>query len=83
MKRNKSKKKTLVLSLALAALLLPANLNAQINRGLLQNPYKSHDDHLNRGAMGRGSTGGGITNQTYGSDADGFGITNQTYGQNE
>ena len=31
--------KTLVLSLGLAALMAPATLNAQINRGLLNNPY--------------------------------------------
>ena len=51
---NNKKLKTLVFSLGLAALMVPATLDAQINRGLLQNPYKSQDDHR-QGAMGRGT----------------------------
>ena len=47
-KRNKLK--AIALSLALAAMMVPATLNAQINRGLLQNPYKSQDDSR-RGMM--------------------------------
>ena len=37
--------KALVLSLGLAALMVPATLNAQINRGLLENPYKQDNSH--------------------------------------
>ena len=37
---NSKKLKAIVLSLGLAALMAPATLDAQINRGLLQNPYK-------------------------------------------
>ena len=32
--------KAIALSLGLAAMMAPATMNAQINRGLLQNPYK-------------------------------------------
>ena len=39
------KKKDIVLSLGLASMMFAAtNLNAQINRGLLQNPYKEQGD---------------------------------------
>jgi len=44
MKTKKMNLKTLVLSLGLAALMAPATLNAQINRGLLNNPYKDNNN---------------------------------------
>ena len=47
---NNKKLKTLVLSLGLAAMMMPATMNAQINHGLLHNPYKDHDDSR-RGMM--------------------------------
>ena len=37
--------KAIVLSLGLAALMAPATMNAQINRGLLENPYKQDNSH--------------------------------------
>ena len=76
-KRNKLK--TLVFSLGLAAMMVPATLNAQINRGLLQNPYKSQDDSrcgmLNQNRSGEGSTMG---NETFG--AAGSEIGNEAFG---
>ena len=42
--------KAIVLSLGLAALMAPATMNAQINRGLLQNPYKDNSGK-NHGMM--------------------------------
>ena len=80
MKIEKQKLKTMVLSLGLAAMLLPANLNAQINHGLLQNPYKSQDD-LPRGAMGRGpkDSGNGLSLQDFGENQDG--LTLQNFGE--
>ena len=39
--------KAIVLSLGLAALMTPATMNAQINRGLLQNPYKQDNSQKN------------------------------------
>ena len=76
--------KALALSLGLA-MLPAASLPAQGVLDLLGEYYEEQDQQSNRGGgvMGRGLIGGGITNQTYGSDQDGFGITNQTYGQNE
>ena len=63
--------KAIVLSLGLAALMASATMNAQINRGLLQNPYKDHDNsRRNESLMRAGapkSIEGDITN-------DGFGI---------
>ena len=41
---NNKKLKAIVLSMGLAALMAPATMNAQINRGLLQNPYKDQDN---------------------------------------
>jgi hypothetical protein len=38
------KLKAIVLSLGLAALMAPATMNAQINRGLLENPYKDNSN---------------------------------------
>ena len=55
---NNKKLKAIVLSLGLAAMMAPATtLNAQINRGLLQNPYKSQDDSR-RGALNQNRDGG-------------------------
>ena len=71
-KRNKLK--AIALSLGLAAMMMPATMNAQINHGLLQNPYKSQDDHR-QGAMGRGSL------SIPGNDEEG--ITNYGIGQDE
>ena len=71
---NNKTLKTIVFSLGLAAMMAPATMNAQINRGLLQNPYKSQDDHR-QGAMGRGSLNipgnseEGITNQGIGDNS--------------
>lgn len=56
MKRSKTLK-AIVLSLGLAAMMAPATLDAQINRGLLQNPYKDHDDSR-RGALNQNREGG-------------------------
>ena len=44
---NNKKLKALALSLGLAALMMPATMNAQINRGLLQNPYKQDNSQKN------------------------------------
>ena len=42
---NKSKTlKAIALSLGLAAMMAPATMNAQINHGLLQNPYKTESN---------------------------------------
>ena len=65
--------KTIVFSLGLAAMMLPTtNLNAQINRGLLQNPYKSQDDSRKGGMLRQGApvgidsnTGSGIQNDDF------------------
>ena len=80
MKNRKKTWKVFGLSLGLALVLLSTNANAQYdgNRGMFGRG-ESADASSSRGMMN--VTGGGITNQTYGSNADGFGITNQTYGQ--
>ncbi len=72
--------KALALSLGLAALMAPATMDAQINHGLLQNPYKSQDDHR-RGAMGRGPKGSsnGLGLQNFGENQDD--ITLQNFGE--
>ena len=44
---NNKKLKAFALSLVLAALMTPATMNAQINRGLLQNPYKQDNSQKN------------------------------------
>jgi len=65
--------KAIVLSLGLAALMAPATMNAQINRGLLQNPYKDHDNSRRNESMMRAgdpkSIEGDITNDGFGSNA--------------
>ena len=70
MKKNKSLK-AIALSLGLAALMAPATMNAQINHGLLQNPYKT-ESNKNHGMMG-----------TQGSRRSGMGIAanTQDFGQ--
>ena len=47
---NSKKLKAIVLSLGLAAMMTPATMNAQINRGLLENPYKDNSGK-NHGMM--------------------------------
>ena len=74
MNNHKKTLKAIALSLGLAAMMAPATMNAQINRGLLQNPYKSQDDHR-QGAMGRG------TLDIPGNDDSG--ITNSGIGESE
>ncbi|MBQ3353953.1 MAG: hypothetical protein IJL04_00265 [Bacteroidales bacterium] len=71
--------KAFVLFLGLS-MLTATQLNAQ-NGGGLFGLGPSGDATPQRSLLN--SSGGNITNQTYGSDADGFGITNQTYGQDE
>ena len=70
---NSKKLKAIALSLGLAALMAPATLDAQINRGLLQNPYKDHDNSRRNESMMRAgdpnSIEGGITNDGFGSNA--------------
>ena len=51
---NNKKLKAIALSLGLA-MMVPATLNAQINRGLLQNPYKDQDDSRRGGMLRQGS----------------------------
>ena len=51
--------------------MVPATLNAQINRGLLENPYK--DNNKNHGMMNSQGTRGSIND-----GGDGFSI--QTFG---
>ena len=66
--------KAIVLSLGLAALMAPATMNAQINRGLLENPYKDNSNK-NHGMMNsqgsRGVDGSGleVLKQNFGQDA--------------
>ena len=71
-KRNKLK--AIVLSIGLAAMMVPATLNAQINRGLLQNPYKDHDDSRHGMMNSQGNRGGIID------DNSGDGFTIETFG---
>ena len=60
MKATKKSLKALALSLGLAALMAPATMNAQINRGLLQNPYKD-ESGKNHGMMNSTGSRGEIT----------------------
>ena len=87
MKGTKSKRKTLALSLALAAAMLPTVGSAQESDkrggGLFGFGAKVADDWFGDRSFFNIELEDGIYNQTYGSDQDGFGITNQTYGQNE
>jgi hypothetical protein len=70
MKKTKSLK-AIVLSLGLAALMAPATLNAQINHGLLQNPYKTesgknHGMMNSRGDRTEVSNSGSFYNEEFG-----------------
>lgn len=50
--KKMNKKKAAILSLGLAAAMLPTlNLDAQINRGLLDNPYLTQEQQHRRGLM--------------------------------
>jgi LPXTG-motif cell wall-anchored protein len=70
---NNKKLKAIVLSLGLAAMMAPATMNAQINRGLLQNPYKDHDNSRRNESMMRVGDPkpieGDITNDGFGNNA--------------
>ena len=80
---NMKRLKAIGLFLGLScALLWPLQTSAQNGGGVFGYGNKAVEQNDNYGMMGRGTTGSGITNQTYGSDQDGFGITNQTYGDN-
>ncbi|MBR6847777.1 MAG: hypothetical protein IKM74_06575 [Bacteroidales bacterium] len=84
MKKNKLKKKALVLLAAIAVmLLLPQHLSAQ--DGGLFGLGTSSEATENAGVMGRGSSGNGgynITTQQFGSDENGgYNITTQQFGQ--
>ena len=52
MKTKKKNLKAIVLSLGLAAMMLPATLNAQINHGLLNDPYNDNSN-MNHGLFNR------------------------------
>ena len=62
--------KAIALSLGLAAMMAPATMNAQINHGLLQNPYKDQNtNRRNESSLRAGEpnvTGDGITNDDFG-----------------
>ena len=65
--------KAIVLSLGLAALMAPATMNAQINRGLLENPYKdnsskkqNHGMMNSRGDRTEVSNSGSFYNEEFG-----------------
>ena len=70
MKKRKTLK-AIALSLGLAAMMAPATLDAQINHGLLQNPYKDHDDSR-RGMMNQNRDVNGsdltVNTQDFGQD---------------
>lgn len=70
--------KALALFLGLS-MLTATQMNAQNKGGGLFGMGPSGEASPHRSLLN--PSGGNITNQTYGSDADGFGITNQTYGQ--
>ena len=71
---NNKRLKAIALSLGLAALMTPATMNAQINRGLLENPYKDNSNK-NHGMMNpqgsRGVDGSGleVLKQDFGQEA--------------
>ncbi len=76
MKSNKRSLKAIALSLGLAALMAPATMDAQINRGLLQNPYKD-ESSKKHGMMNSTNNRGqitipseGITNYGIGESSD-------------
>ncbi len=64
--------KAIALSLGLATMMAPATMNAQINRGLLENPYKDNSNK-NHGMMNpQGSRG---------VDDSGLEVLKQNFGQ--
>ena len=70
MKKTKTLK-AIVLSLGLAAMMAPATMNAQINRGLLENPYKdnsnkNHGMMNSRGDRTEVSNSGSFYNEEFG-----------------
>ncbi len=70
------KLKAIVLSLGLAALMAPATMNAQINRGLLENPYKDNSNK-NHGMMNQqGNRSGGM-------NISGENFTNGGFGESD
>jgi hypothetical protein len=77
---NKLKKKTMLLSLALAAgLLLPMVASAQTGGGVFYRGGQT-ESTSNNGVMSRGATGGyNLNNQNFGSN--GYELHNQTFGQ--
>ena len=78
MKTRMKTLKAFVLFLGLL-MLTATQMNAQNKGGGLFGMGPSGEASPHRSLLN--PSGGNITNQTYGSDADGFGITNQTYGQ--
>ena len=70
--------KAIALSLGLAAMVAPATLDAQINHGLLQNPYKDESSKkqgmLRQGSPAEINDNGGITNQGVGEAPLGSGL---------
>ena len=69
MKMTKKTLKAVALSLGLAAMMAPATMNAQINHGLLQNPYKDpNTNRRNESSLRAGEpnvTGNDITNGNF------------------
>ena len=63
---NKKKLKAIALSLGLAALMAPATMNAQINHGLLQNPYKTESNKNHSMLKQNRDSGFNITNNGIG-----------------
>ena len=65
--------KAITLSLGLAAMMAPATMNAQINHGLLQNPYKDESSKkhglLNQQGDRRGGMEIGVETQDFGHNA--------------
>ncbi len=72
--------KALALSLGLAALMAPATLDAQINHGLLQNPYKDESSKKHGMLNSQGNRGEGsiLGNEAFG--AAGSQIDNEPFG---
>ena len=67
MKTIKMNLKAIVLSLGLVAMMAPATLNAQINHGLLNDPYNDNSN-MNHGLFNQqGNRNGGyeLQNQTF------------------
>jgi len=68
--------KALALSLGLAALMAPSTMEAQINHGLLQNPYKDESSKKHGMLNSQGNRGAitipseGITNSGIGESSD-------------